>query len=208
MQVENFDQLASLLADFPALTATTTFIFVPGDNDPWASTFSGGSSTILPRKGIPDIFTSRIKRVFQQSSKGASDGTGGEALWTSNPCRIGYFTQELVICRDDVVGRLRRNGINFKKSDDDDRKEDDKMDEAQDGAENEEDPDIDHEVRNARKVPPSPPPSSNPANIITASQDDPRPRQSVTVLARDSARALGLLAYAAAVSAPERTGAV
>lgn len=154
-QVEYFDQLASLLADFPALTAATTFVFVPGDNDPWASTFSGGSSTTLPRKGIPDIFTSRIKRVFQQSSKGASDGTGGEALWASNPCRIGYFTQELVVCRDDVVSRLRRNGISFKKNDD--RKEDDKMDEAQDGAEAEES-DIDHETRNARKVP-LPPPS-------------------------------------------------
>lgn len=125
MGLEYFDQLASLLADFPEITATTTFVFVPGDNDPWASTFSGGSSTTLPRRGIPDIFTSRIKRVFQQSqsSKGADGssggGGGGEALWTTNPCRIGYFTQEIVVCRDDMVGRLRRNGINFKKSEDD-----------------------------------------------------------------------------------------
>lgn len=166
--IEYFDQLASLLADFPALTAATTFVFVPGDNDPWASTFSGGSSTTLPRKGIPDIFTSRIKRVFQQASKGATDGTGGEALWTSNPCRIGYFTQELVVCRDDVVGRLRRSGINFKKNDNP-PKEDDRMDEDPDGTAEEQEEgggkeggeeggeedktDVDHEIRTARKVP-------------------------------------------------------
>lgn len=156
--IEYFDQLASLLADFPALTAATTFVFVPGDNDPWASTFSGGSSTTLPRKGIPDIFTSRIKRVFQQASKGATDGTGGEALWTSNPCRIGYFTQELVVCRDDVVGRLRRSGINFRKNDNP-PKEDDRMDEDPDGTAEEEGGDEedktdgDHEIRTARKVP-------------------------------------------------------
>ncbi|CAZ85465.1 unnamed protein product [Tuber melanosporum] len=108
---EYFDQLASLLQDFPTLTSSSTFIFVPGDNDPWASTFSGGASTTLPRKPIPEIFTTRIKRVFTQS-RGPNS-----AIWASNPCRIGYFTQEIVMCRDDIFSRFQRNAINFKKSD-------------------------------------------------------------------------------------------
>ncbi|PWW80173.1 hypothetical protein C7212DRAFT_273799 [Tuber magnatum] len=108
---EYFDQLASLLQDFPALTASSTFIFVPGDNDPWASTFSGGASTTLPRKPIPEIFATRVKRVFTQSR-----GTNS-IVWASNPCRIGYFTQEIVICRDDIFSRFQRNSINFHKSD-------------------------------------------------------------------------------------------
>lgn len=156
--VEYFDQLASLLSDFPALTSISTFIFVPGDNDPWASTFSGGSSTTLPRKGIPDIFTSRVKRVFQQSSK----SNGGEALWTSNPCRIGYFTQELVICRDDIVGRLRRNAVSFKKKDDGENKDLEMGEGGETGAHEvrndameEDEGDIDQEVRNVRKVSPT-----------------------------------------------------
>lgn len=87
---------------------------MPGDNDPWASTFSGGAAATLPRRGVPEIFTSRVKRVFQQTK-----GEGaGEAVWSSNPCRVGYFTQEIVVFRDDVVGRLRRNCVNFKKEDD------------------------------------------------------------------------------------------
>lgn len=111
ISTEFFDQLASLLQDFPTLTSSSTFIFVPGDNDPWASTFSGGASTTLPRKPIPEIFTTRIKRVFTQSRSPNS------VIWASNPCRIGYFTQEIVICRDDIFSRFQRNAINFKKHD-------------------------------------------------------------------------------------------
>ncbi|RPB13678.1 hypothetical protein P167DRAFT_584994 [Morchella conica CCBAS932] len=80
---EYFDRLASLLADFKALTEASTFVFVPGDNDPWASTFSGGSSAALPRKAVPEMFTGRVRRVFQGAA------AGGEAVWTSNPCRVG-----------------------------------------------------------------------------------------------------------------------
>jgi len=111
ISIEFFDQLAPLLQDFPTLTSSSTFIFVPGDNDPWASTFSGGASTTLPRKPIPEIFTTRIKRVFTQSRSPNS------VVWASNPCRIGYFTQEIVICRDDIFSRFQRNAINFKKPD-------------------------------------------------------------------------------------------
>ncbi|KAI5844374.1 DNA polymerase alpha/epsilon subunit B-domain-containing protein [Morchella snyderi] len=110
---EYFDRLASLLADFPALTEAASFVFVPGDNDPWASTFSGGASAALPRRAVPEMFTGRVRRVFQGAAAGG--GGGGEAVWTSNPCRVGYFTQEVVVCRDDVVGRLRRNGVGFGK---------------------------------------------------------------------------------------------
>ncbi|KPI39911.1 DNA polymerase epsilon subunit B [Cyphellophora attinorum] len=114
---EYFDSLASMLAEYPKLISSTTFVFVPGDNDPWASTFSAGASTIIPRQGLPDLLTSRVRRAFATANneQGAKDGQKGEAIFTSNPARISVFgpVEELVLFRDDISGRMRRNAITF-----------------------------------------------------------------------------------------------
>jgi DNA polymerase epsilon subunit 2 len=120
---ELFDSLASLLSEFPTLLARSKWIFVPGDNDGWESAFSAGGATILPRKPVPDIFTSRVKRAFATAT--AAEGGAfkkeedkGEAVWTSNPARLSLFgpVGEVVIFRDDIGARLRRNAITLKKS--------------------------------------------------------------------------------------------
>ncbi len=117
---EYFDSLASILADFSSILQHVTLIFVPGDNDPWASSFSGGAATPLPRRGVPDLFTTRIKRTFAvanlEAEKELGKKTDGEAIWTTNPSRMSLFgpAQEIVIFRDDMSGRLRRNAIRFK----------------------------------------------------------------------------------------------
>lgn len=119
---EYFDSLAMALSDYPTILQTATFIFVPGDNDPWASAFCAGAATILPRSGIPDIFTSRVKRAFaaanaERSSSG-DRGVGGEAIWSSNPARISLFgpVQEIVLFRDDMSSRLQRAALKFSPS--------------------------------------------------------------------------------------------
>lgn len=118
---ENFDALAALLADFPLLLRNSTFVFVPGDNDPWPSAFAAGAACPLPRRGIPDMFTSRVKRVFAAANADPPGVKGdrktpGEAIWTSNPARLTLFgpDQELVLFRDDISSRLRRNAISLK----------------------------------------------------------------------------------------------
>jgi DNA polymerase epsilon subunit 2 len=117
---EFFDALASTLADFPMLLTTATFIFVPGDNDGWVSAFSGGAAVPLPRKPVPDLFTSRIKRVFAaanaEAGLSAADGKGGEAIWTTNPSRLSLFgpNHEIVLFRDDISARLRRSSVRLK----------------------------------------------------------------------------------------------
>jgi DNA polymerase epsilon subunit 2 len=119
---ECFDSLASVLSDFPALLNHTTFIFVPGDNDPWASTFSAGASSAIPRKAVPDLFTSRVKRAFTTANNDSGDAgsksTPGEAIWTSNPSRISLYgpVHELVVYRDDISGRLRRSSVHFREN--------------------------------------------------------------------------------------------
>lgn len=103
---EYFDALASILADFPALLQSSTFVFVPGDNDGWASAFAAGAATPLPRKGVPDMFTSRVRRAFAAANADA-------AVWASNPSRLTLFgpEHELVLFRDDMSARLRRASV-------------------------------------------------------------------------------------------------
>ena len=116
---EYFDALASTLSDYPTLLQAATFVFVPGDNDGWTSSFSAGAATPLPRKGIPEMFTSRIKRAFAaanaEAEKERRGKTEGEAVWTSNPARLSLFgpTHEIILFRDNMSGRLRRSAIKF-----------------------------------------------------------------------------------------------
>lgn len=119
---EYFDGIAQTLSDYPTLLQSATFIFVPGDNDGWASSFSAGAATPLPRKSVPDMFTSRIKRAFAtanaEAEKEHGKKTDGEAIWTSNPSRLSLFgpTHEIILLRDNMTGRLRRTAIKFSSS--------------------------------------------------------------------------------------------
>jgi len=112
---EYFDSLASVLAEFPTLLQTATFVFVPGDNDGWVSAFTGGASAPLPRKAVPDMFTSRIRRAFATANAEANipNDEGGQAIWTTNPSRLTLFgpSHELVLFRDDISARLRRTAV-------------------------------------------------------------------------------------------------
>ncbi|KAL8805509.1 MAG: hypothetical protein Q9223_004852 [Gallowayella weberi] len=117
---EYFDALASILTDYSSILEDSTFVFVPGDNDPWASAFSAGAATVLPKRALPEIYTSRVKRVFATANMEAKKSTDqkptGEAIWSTNPSRLTMFgpTQELVIFRDDISGRLRRKALRFR----------------------------------------------------------------------------------------------
>ncbi|KHN96397.1 DNA polymerase alpha/epsilon, subunit B [Metarhizium album ARSEF 1941] len=115
---EYFDALASALSDFPTLLQTSTFVFVPGDNDGWVSSLTAGASVPLPRKPVPDMFTSRVRRAFATAnSEAGGHGIPGSAVWTSNPSRVTLFgpNHELVLFRDDVSARLRRTCVTLKR---------------------------------------------------------------------------------------------
>lgn len=117
---EYFDSLAAVLAEFPMLLTSASFVFVPGDNDGWASAFSAGAATPLPRKPVPDLFTSRVRRTFASANNEAGkagEGSGGEAIFTSNPARLSLFgpCHEVVLFRDDMTARLRRAAIRLKR---------------------------------------------------------------------------------------------
>ncbi|OLN85910.1 DNA polymerase epsilon subunit B [Colletotrichum chlorophyti] len=131
---EYFDALASTLSDYPTLLQTSTFVFVPGDNDAWVSSFTAGAATPLPRKGAPDVFTSRIRRVFAAANSEPGVKGDGEAIWTSNPSRLTLFgpNHEIVVFRDDISARLRRTAVRLKSSKQD-RVEDEENQQAKEG---------------------------------------------------------------------------
>ncbi|KAF8681125.1 DNA polymerase epsilon subunit [Rhizoctonia solani] len=96
---EYFDALADLLTlpEYRPIIEKSHFVFVPGPLDPW------GSST-LPRPGIPDTFTAKIRARLPR------------VHFTSNPCRIKFFSQEIVIYREDMMSRMLRNLVGVKRA--------------------------------------------------------------------------------------------
>ena len=90
-----FKALAEAIASFPTLSQHSHFIFVPGPTDPW-------SSSTLPRPPIPDSFVEPIRSKVPK------------ATFTSNPARLKYFDQEIVIFREDLMGRMLRNVVQIK----------------------------------------------------------------------------------------------
>ncbi|KAJ2944972.1 hypothetical protein O0L34_g1869 [Tuta absoluta] len=87
--------LADMIMPFTRLKESCKFIFVPGKGDPAAA-------NILPRPAIPNFVTKEI-----------TDKLGDSVIFTTNPCRIQYCTQEIVVIRQDLVTKMCRNSIHF-----------------------------------------------------------------------------------------------
>ncbi|KAL9552178.1 hypothetical protein PS6_004621 [Mucor atramentarius] len=89
---DNFSALADLISEFPDLATHSNWVFVPGPKDPWA-----GKS--LPQSPILPSFVSRVKQKARK------------VTFTTNPCRIRYCTQDIVIFREDWLQKLWRNTL-------------------------------------------------------------------------------------------------
>ncbi len=85
-----FEDLASVISKFPRVANDGRFVFVPGPNDP-------GVTGVLPRGPIPNFFTSTLRSKVRH------------VTFASNPCRVRYFSKELVFFRDNLVGKMRRH---------------------------------------------------------------------------------------------------
>jgi len=93
--VENFDALADLIVSYPLITRTTHFVLVPGPLD---VTING----TLPRQQILSSFFARLQAKVLKIHM------------ASNPCRIKFFDQEIVIFREDTMSRMLRNVVGVK----------------------------------------------------------------------------------------------
>ncbi|ORX58322.1 hypothetical protein DM01DRAFT_254213 [Hesseltinella vesiculosa] len=89
---DNLYALGELIGDFPTIASQTHFVVVPGPRDPW-----GGE--LLPQTPIPELFTRRLRQKIRHIT------------FASNPCRIRYLSQDLLVFREDILNRLWRNTL-------------------------------------------------------------------------------------------------
>ncbi|KAI0058985.1 DNA polymerase epsilon, subunit B [Artomyces pyxidatus] len=92
---EGFDALADLIASYPLITQQTHFLLVPGPLDLAAN-------ALLPRRPLLSSFTARLRAKVPKLHLG------------SNPCRIKFFGQEIVVFREDMMARMLRNLVGVK----------------------------------------------------------------------------------------------
>ncbi|CAK8693878.1 unnamed protein product [Clavelina lepadiformis] len=89
---EGLSNLARMICRFPQIHQQTRLVFVPSSDDL-------GLGRILPRPPLPNLITEDFQRKIPN------------AIFTSNPCRIQYCTQEIVVYREDIVKKMCRNSI-------------------------------------------------------------------------------------------------
>lgn len=78
----------------PAIKKETDVVLVPALEDPAAP-------VILPRAPLPEQICTNLKRLVPRT------------VLATNPCRLQYCTQQIVICRADLITKLCRNTIHF-----------------------------------------------------------------------------------------------
>lgn len=90
---EKFTELGTMIrTDFEALANECMFVIIPGTNDP-------GPGNVLPRPPMPNIVM-----------RGFINAIGEERVHLgTNPCRIRYLTQEIVLMRDDLMQKMVRH---------------------------------------------------------------------------------------------------
>jgi DNA polymerase epsilon subunit 2 len=86
-----------LIASYTLITRRTHFVFVPGPLDLTVN-------SVLPRKPLLSSLTARLRSKIPS----------GRVHMASNPCRLKFFAQEIVVFRDDVMSRMLRNLVGVK----------------------------------------------------------------------------------------------
>ncbi|KAF5333197.1 hypothetical protein D9611_002432 [Ephemerocybe angulata] len=92
---DNFDSLADLISRYPDIAQNTHFVFVPGPLDITIN-------SVLPYRPILSTFTTKLKARLPK------------VHFATNPCRIKFFNQEIVIFREDLMSKMLRNIVGVK----------------------------------------------------------------------------------------------
>lgn len=87
-----FGKLGEMIAVHPRLKEHSRFLFIPGPDD-------AGPSKVLPRCALPNYLTEELRNHIPN------------AIFSSNPCRVKFYTQEIVILRQDLLYRMRRSSL-------------------------------------------------------------------------------------------------
>lgn len=85
-----FEALAALLKENQRLCQEARFIFVPGPQDP-------GAGSTLPRAPLPSFFLKPLVKALHHVD------------FTTNPCKLRVFTQDLLLFREDILRKMLRH---------------------------------------------------------------------------------------------------
>ncbi|KAH8491983.1 hypothetical protein H0E87_021543, partial [Populus deltoides] len=85
-----FGKLGQMIGAHQRLKEHSRFMFIPGPED-------AGPSTVLPRCPLPKYLTEELQKHIPN------------AIFASNPCRVKFYTQEIVFFRHDLLYRMRRS---------------------------------------------------------------------------------------------------
>ncbi|XP_014248920.1 DNA polymerase epsilon subunit 2 [Cimex lectularius] len=96
---DGFRALGEIISQNVNLVKMSKFIIVPGPTDTFVA-------NILPRPALPEFILENLKAQVPG------------LISMTNPCRIQYCTQEIVLIREDIVTKLCRNTIHFPVIDD------------------------------------------------------------------------------------------
>ncbi|XP_051761811.1 DNA polymerase epsilon subunit 2-like isoform X2 [Ctenopharyngodon idella] len=94
---DSFKALADLICEFPSIHNSSRFVFVPRPEDP-------GPGNVLPRPPLAEHITEEFRQRVPFS------------VFTTNPCRIQYCSQEMVVIREDLVNKMCRNCVRLPSS--------------------------------------------------------------------------------------------
>ncbi|XP_023078449.1 DNA polymerase epsilon subunit 2 isoform X3 [Piliocolobus tephrosceles] len=94
---DSLKTLADIICEYPDIHQSSRFVFVPGPEDP-------GFGSILPRPPLAESITNEFRQRVPFS------------VFTTNPCRIQYCTQEIIVFREDLVNKMCRNCVRFPNS--------------------------------------------------------------------------------------------
>ncbi|EDV51062.1 DNA polymerase epsilon subunit 2 [Drosophila erecta] len=90
----HLDALGGLAAGCEQLRKQTDLILVPSSEDPTAP-------NILPRAPIPECLAAGLLKAWPRTQL------------ATNPCRLQYCTQQIVVCRLDLMAKFCRNTLHF-----------------------------------------------------------------------------------------------
>ncbi|XP_064544499.1 DNA polymerase epsilon subunit 2 [Drosophila montana] len=91
---QHLDALGALAAGCEQLKKQTDLILVPSAEDPTAP-------NILPRAPLPECLAAGLLKAWPRTQL------------ATNPCRLQYCTQQIVVCRLDLMAKFCRNTLHF-----------------------------------------------------------------------------------------------
>ncbi|XP_039127391.1 DNA polymerase epsilon subunit B [Dioscorea cayenensis subsp. rotundata] len=87
-----FGKLGEMISARSRLKEQSRFLLIPGPDD-------AGPSKVLPRCALPKYLIEELQEHVPN------------AIFSSNPCRIKFYTQEIVLFRQDLLYRMRRSSL-------------------------------------------------------------------------------------------------